>query len=97
MLAPVFLLAKIVSSMRLNPVVDIVTPRADLPSPGRVSHKLLVNKTEKAVVGQPLELTCSLPTRGELELCTWTRSGGTDDLELRRQTEEISLDIQDRK
>ena len=66
LLAAVCLLATI-SPVRLNPVVDIAK-----------SHKLLVNKTEKAVVGQPFNLSCSLQTSGELELCTWSRTGGAD-------------------
>ena len=67
LLAAVCLLTTIVSSVRLNPVVDIAK-----------SHKLLVNKTEKAVVGQPFNLSCSLQTSGELELCSWSRTRGAD-------------------
>ena len=78
LLPPVFLLATIVSSVRLNPVVDIVVSQADLDSLGRESHKLLVKKTEKAVLGEPFELSCSLETSGEVELCTWSREGGAE-------------------
>ena len=105
MFAAVFLLATIVSSARLNPVVDIVVSQADLDSLGRVSHKLLVKKTEKAVLGEPFELSCSLETGGELELCTWTRNGGSEMFvqegklldHQRREIEGISVDSKDTK
>ena len=91
LLAAVCLLTTIVSSVRLNPVVDIVG-----------SHKLLVNKTEKAVVGQPFNLSCSLQTSGELEHCSWSRAGGAEMMLqqgelLDHQRREISVVSQDRK
>ena len=103
--AAVFLLAPIVSSVRLNPVVDIVVSQADLDSLGRESHKLLVKKTEKAVLGEPFELSCSLQTSGEVELCTWTRDGGAEMFlqegklldHKRREIEGISVDSKDTK
>ena len=106
LLAAVFLLLTIVSSAKLNPVIDIVVSQSDLDSLGRVSHKLLVKKTEKAVLGDPFELSCSLQTSGgELELCTWSRDGGSpmfvQDGKLldhqRREIEGISVDSQDAK
>ena len=105
LLAAIFLLATIVSSARLNPVVDIVVSQADLDSLGRVSHKLLVKKTEKVVLGEPFELSCSLQTSGELELCTWTRNGGSEMFvqegklldHQRREIEGISVDSKDTK
>ena len=105
--AAIFLLATIVSSVRLNPVIDIVVSQsqADLDSPGRESHKLLVKKTEKAVLGEPFELSCSLETSGELELCTWSRNGGAEMFLLegklldheRREIEGISVESRDTK
>ena len=103
--AAIFLLATIVSSVRLNPVIDIVVSQADLDSPGRESHKLLVKKTEKAVLGEPFELSCSLQTSGEVELCTWTREGGAEMFlqegklldHKRRKIEGISVESQDTK
>ena len=103
--AAVFLLVTIVSSAKLNPVIDIVVSQDDLASQGRVSHKLLVKKTEKAVLGDPFQLSCSLQTGGELELCTWTKDGGSpmflQDGKLldhhRREVEGISVDSKDAK
>ena len=105
MLAAGVLLATIVSSARLNPVVDIVVSEADLAALGRVSHKLLVKKTEKAVLGKPFDLSCSLQTSGELELCTWTREGGAEMFvqegklldHKRREIEGISVDSKEAK
>ena len=105
MLAAVVLLSTIVSSARLNPVVDIVVSEADLAALGRVSHKLLVKKTEKAVLGKPFDLSCSLQTSGELELCTWTREGGAEMFvqegklldHQRREIEGISVDSKEAK
>ena len=105
MLAAGVLLATIVSSARLNPVVDIVVSEADLAALGRVSHKLLVKKTEKAVLGKPFDLSCSLQTSGELELCTWTREGGGEMFvqegklldHKRREIEGISVDSKEAK
>ena len=105
LLAAGVLLATIVSSARLNPVVDIVVSEADLAALGRVSHKLLVKKTEKAVLGKPFDLSCSLQTSGELELCTWTREGGAEMFvqegklldHKRREIEGISVDSKEAK
>ena len=105
MLAAGVLLATIVSSARLNPVVDIVVSEADLAALGRVSHKLLVKKTEKAVLGKPFDLSCSLQTSGELELCSWTREGGAEMFvqegklldHKRREIEGISVDSKEAK
>ena len=103
--AAAILLATFVTSARLNPVIDIVVSPADLASLGRVSHKLLVKKTDKAVLGKPFDLSCSLQTSGDMELCTWTRNGGAEmfvqDGKLldhkRREIEGISVDSQDAK
>ena len=105
LLAAGVLLATIVSPARLNPVVDIVVSEADLAALGRVSHKLLVKKTEKAVLGKPFDLSCSLQTSGELELCTWTREGGAEMFvqegklldHKRREIEGISVDSKEAK
>ena len=105
LLAAGFLLVTAVSSARLNPLVDIVVSQDDLDSLGRVSHKLLVKKTEKAVLGEPFQLSCSLQTSGELELCTWSRNGGAAMFvqegklldHRRRQIQGVSVDSQDTK
>ena len=38
----------------------------------------MVNKTEKAVLGEPYHLSCSLPSSAEIQLCSWSREGGAD-------------------
>ena len=105
LLPTVLLLVTIVSTARLNPVVDIVVSPDDLDSLGRESHKLIVKKTEKAVLGEPFELSCSLQSSGEVELWTWTRKGGAEMFlqegklldHQRRQIEGISVESQDTK
>ena len=81
MLLSVILVMTIVSSVRLlkpNPLVNIVVSQDDLDALNRESHKLLVKKTEKAVLGEPFDLSCSLKNAGDVELCSWSRDGGAE-------------------
>ena len=81
MLLPVFLVMTIVSSVRLlnpNPLVNIVVSQEDLDALNKESHKLVTKKTEKAALGEPFELSCSLRNIGDIELCSWSRDGGAE-------------------
>ena len=106
MLLPVILVMTIVSSVRLlkpNPLVNIVVSQDDLDALNKESHKLVTKKTEKAVLGEPFELSCSLKNIGDIELCSWSRDGGAEmfvqDGKLldhrRRQVEGITVERED--
>ena len=90
---------------RPEPVVSIVVSKADLADLNQVSHKLVVEKTEKAVLGEPFQLSCSLPSTEEILLCSWSKDAGPEMFlqegklmdHRRREIEGISVDNKDTK
>ena len=72
----VTLMVVMVTGLNPDPIVDIVYEKG-VTETAPVSSKLIVNKTEKAEMGSPFMMSCSVPDQDniDIELCTWRRNG----------------------
>ena len=72
----VTLMVVLVTGLNPDPIVDIVYEKG-VSDTALVSSKLIVNKTEKAEIGSPFMMSCSVPDQDatDIELCTWKRGG----------------------